>query len=637
MWKTMDKRKKMVSFLVLVLSVFNLLIADVTTVKKIAEKTTETYSVLGENLSAKKIKHTTLDTAFVPVQKELTKIGLCGTFHLSPQDTLSYSVENEEGKEVFSKTKVLAEKVFDTQDERIEIKLSDVTFEAGETYYLKVTFDLAEKAELSMDKNGIVNVQEYPVSHKGFLYAALVGVNLLAVLFLFLILKYGFSDRIFWGLTLTMGLLASVVSIPFARDDEFRHFIRVYDLATQGENYYYGAAPAEIYGVREAGENQEAPYVKVPAELDEMRRLAHENNIGSNGYHAETNDSLCIPKLFCMLKNSPKEGEVWVSAAGVWGRPLIAYLPQVVMVWLGNLFGARMFLLYLLAKAGQVLAVSFLYYVAWRLIPKYKYLIAAVALVPHSVVLYASCNSDGLMIAAVMLGIAMVLYAKEKAISLKTPKEILYWGMFLFLQSAVFLTKMPYVLIGVGLLPILFFRKWKKKEWILFGLLCMLAVVILWVKRDLVFSLEQALLQHQHFLFWKEHIVEVTNRLLHKGWSLLRETNTILRENSVVSYVGVCVVAALLTEKSTKWKEKIYILFLFLVMLGVIVVYGYILSPKDSEIIFGVSYRYLLPMLPLFLFALPVGNEKTKNAVALIFPLCLTSMVFAAMFTFGLF
>lgn len=637
MWQTMDKRKKAVSFFVLALAILNLVIVDVKTIQSVANKTTETYCVLGEKNRERHIKKTTLDTTFVPVQKELKKIALCGTFHISSGDTLGYSIQNGEGKEVFFKRNVRAEDIYNIQNDRLELPVSDLSFDTGETYQLKVSFDFLEKSTLSVDKNGIVNVQEYPVLHQWLLYAILIGFNVLAAIFFLLILKHGFSNRIFFSMLLTVGLLSALLSIPFSRDDELRHFIRVYDLATAKENFYYGVAPEEVYGVIELSSEQEAPYVKVPAELDEMRRLAHDNNVGDSGYLAETNNSLCVPKLLCMLQQEPKQGEVWMSASAVWGRPLLAYLPQVVMVWLGNLFGARMFSLYIMAKIGQVLAVAFLYYLSVRMIPQYKEAMALLALLPHNVVLYASCNSDGLMIASVMLGIAMVLYAKEKQISWITPKGILYWGMFLFLQFDIFEMKMPYVLIGIGLLPILFFDKRSKKEWMAVAFLFVLAVFILWIKRDWVSLVLQTILPQQYLLFWKENMGEVTNRFLHKGWSLLKETKTVLRENSMVSYVGFSLVMTLFMEKRAQWKEKIYLAVLFFVMLGVIVVYGYTLSPLDAPVIVGVSNRYLLPILPLFLFTLPMGNARTKQAVSLIMPICLVSMLFAAMFTFSWF
>ena len=633
-----DSWKKIITYLVVVVALVHLLIVDIRVVSTIRQKNVEEYTAVDAGAFTKKLKRGTVDTRFVPVSSQIHAIALKGNFPGKEKDTIGYRIVDPQGEEVYHQEGVLVSKIYDAQNRRLPLDVSGVNFQTGETYQLQVSFDLKGKAKLAMDKNGLVLVQAYPVTYQGWLYGIIVAVHLCVAFFMFAIYKWGFHHRVFLGLLLSVGILAVILSTPFSRDDEFRHFVRVYDLATGQKYHHYGDMPEKVYGVVTQDEQGAAAYVEIPAEVDAMRQLDYDNQYGYGGYLSERNGKLCFPKLWGMLQQAPQEGRAWVSAAGTYGRPLCAYWPQVVMVWLGNLLGVRGIFLYHMAKTGQMLVAALAYWLSWRLAPNYKYIISVIALMPVSVCLAASCSCDGLMIAEVVLGIAMILHAGDKKVSLRKPGGILYWIFFGVLVYWIFRIKIPYAIICLGFLPMLIEKKPSKKVMGLIAVLAVALVGVMVVKREaILYQGIGIVMPIEHWNYWMENFRWVTYMILRKGKNLMRETMDALRGNGLIPYSGLMLLAAVLTKKTYGIIKKLYSLFLFFLMLLVVVLFGYSLTPPDYGDIVGVTYRYVLPFVPLFLLALPAGNETTEKVLDTCYPILMISVVFASVFTFGMF
>lgn len=632
-----EKRKKILRAFILLLALVNLLVVDIKEVCSVQNKTVEEYSTAGAGLHTKKIKKGEIDTRINPVSKQIKSIDLKGEFLPKEKDALTYEIADEQGQILGEAKTIKVLDKYQAKEQKLSLDTSEISFEPGKEYELKIDFSLSKKAKLSVDDMGIVNTQVYVAEYHRTLYVLLLVINLLAVGFVFAVYKRGFQDRVFLAMMLAVGFLAVIMTVPFARDDEFRHYARAYDLATGEKYHFYGDVAEPVYGVVTKDESGNAAYVKIPKDVDALREIGYDNLMGEGGYWSEINVDVCVAKLQALLKQAPTDEMVLVSATGTYSRPLCAYWPQVLMILLGNVIGVRGVYLYYMAKAGQMIAVALTFWLAWKLAPRYKVLWSLMGFLPVAMLLYASCSSDGLMIAGVCLAAAMVLRAKEKRISLRTPQGAIYWILFFLLEYGIYKVKQPYALIALGMLLLLIDKKPSKKAWCVIAAVAVIGLMVGVLRTDLILAVIYKLVPKEHFEFWMANFVWVTKMMLHKGWDLLHQTRLALQGNSLISYGCFGVLAVVFCRRNWRWWEKLYSLFLFLCMLEVVVLFGYTLAPPDYGSILGVSFRYVLPSIPLFLFALPLGNEKTEKVVEAVYPVLLISIVFASAFTFGLF
>ena len=631
-----EKKRRIIKLVALVVAILNLLIIDATILDNLQQKSKGEYYSVGREYHQEELEKGTVDTRFEPVSEKVKQVRLSGNFSVNKKDNISYEILDKQEKVLYSSGEIELELVCDEEGQSILLSTEEVTFKPGQEYCIRVNFDLVEKANLSMDNKGIINTQTYQVSNQNVFYVIMAGIHIMTGIFLYIIYKEGYTDRVFLALLLVIGLLAVVMTIPFSRDDEFRHFVRAYDLATGEKNHFYGQVSENVCGVVMPDDNGNAAYVKIPAEVDALREVDYANHLGEGGYNAEINRMLCVPKLYSMLKKAPSNEMVWASATVTFDRTLSAYWPQVMMIALGNLLGVRAIYLYYLAKSGQMLITALMFWLSWKLAPKYRALWSICAFFPSTILFCASCSSDGLMIAEITLVLALVLRTKEKGISVSIPAGVLSAIGFVILEYNIYKMKLPYALIGLGALLLLLRRKPTKKEWGVVGCVLLAGILLVFWKKELFLSLAYKWVPQPYLEFWMNNFVWVSNTMFHTGLNLLRQTWEVSRGLSFVHYGVLGILVALFSKINLKWLGKIYSMFLFLVMLGVVVLVGYTWSAPASGVIWGVTYRYVLPSLPLFLLALPVGSEKTEEVLQLVYPSLMVSVAFALTFSFGL-
>lgn len=85
-------------------------------------------------------------------------------------------------------------------------------------------------------------------------------------------------------------------------------------------------------------------------------------------------------------------------------------------------------------------------------------------------------------------------------------------------------------------------------------------------------------------------------------------------------YIWLLVVILLLSKKVLTYKEKIYSILVFCMIWFSIIVVGYTWQAPDYGSIWGISPRYMIPMLPLLFTVLCFGNDKTDRVVNMTAP-----------------
>lgn len=639
----MERRIKRTRICVFILAAVSLLILDIKTFGRIANEKEESYWEQNSLISTVEVKKQTIKTRLQAIGASLTRIQLWTESSTMPEGTLSWQIEDTAGNLVQKKQTEELDELWEEENGCICLDTSQVKWEAGEQYDLILKFQLEEPLALMADANGIMNTQWYQINYKGLQTGILILLNLLAAGSMAAVWLHGINHKTFLWLLLATGMAAAVLLPPFSRDDEFRHFVRAYDLSCGGHLGYYDVPQEGAVGNVFADEEGKAQMVQIPKEMSEMRLLAHEGNYNQITYFAETNQSLCVPKLLLMFQREEEEGLQEVSQVATVEKGMESYWPQVIMVGLGRLLSVRSGLWYYLAVTGQALAISLMLWGCFRLVKGHKELFVLYGLIPAVTVFRASASPDGLMMGEIALCLAVILHLREEKVLLNSKKGVLLTVCYLILVWQILLMKLPYALFCLGFLLLLRkenfqFLPWeacKRNRWKIIAGAGILgaAGVIYFVgirKGDLFFQVLYQFVPKEHALYIRFHFWTILIMFLHKGKDLLRETYDSLCGNHMIPYGLFVGTVLLFSQKKCKVIIRGFLTFIFLGMLGMVVLVGYTFTPPDFGEVQGITYRYMLPVLPVLGLVLPSGNEKTQAYVEAVYPLLLVSMVFAS-------
>ncbi|MCI8280121.1 MAG: DUF2142 domain-containing protein [Lachnospiraceae bacterium] len=639
----MERRIKRTRICVFILAAVSLLILDIKAFGRIANEKEESYWEQNSLISTVEVKKQTIKTRLQAIGASLTRIQLWTESSTMPEGTLSWQIEDTAGNLVQKKQTEELDELWEEENGCICLDTSQVKWEAGEQYDLILKFQLEEPLALMADANGIMNTQWYQINYKGLQTGILILLNLLAAGSMAAVWLHGINHKTFLWLLLATGMAAAVLLPPFSRDDEFRHFVRAYDLSCGGHLGYYDVPQEGAVGNVFADEEGKAQMVQIPKEMSEMRLLAHEGNYNQITYFAETNQSLCVPKLLLMFQREEEEGLQEVSQVATVEKGMESYWPQVIMVGLGRLLGVRSGLWYYLAVTGQALAISLMLWGCFRLVKGHKELFVLYGLIPAVTVFRASASPDGLMMGEIALCLAVILHLREEKVLLNSKKGVLLTVCYLILVWQILLMKLPYALFCLGFLLLLRkenfqFLPWeacKRNRWKIIAGAGILgaAGVIYFVgirKGDLFFQVLYQFVPKEHALYIRFHFWTILIMFLHKGKDLLRETYDSLCGNHMIPYGLFVGTVLLFSQKKCKVIIRGFLTFIFLGMLGMVVLVGYTFTPPDFGEVQGITYRYMLPVLPVLGLVLPSGNEKTQAYVEAVYPLLLVSMVFAS-------
>lgn len=633
-----------VRLIVLILVGISMITMDIKATTYIQKKQIESYWVQSYSLVEREVQEDVLQAKFQAVSKHMISMDLwCKDLDSPVEGTITYSVSDEDGNEVLPGRTVKLSDVWNVDGPKVVLDISDIEYELGKTYYLNVFFQTDQPIGVLTDANGLMHTQTYQAEYQGFLYGILILVHVLVIGLLAAYFKWGWNDKIFLVMILSTGVLSIILAPPFSREDEARHFVRAYDLSLGGEKGYYAVPQEESIGTVITNEEGQAYLIKLPPELAELRQVAYTDNYVQKSYLSEINQSICFAKLQSIFAQPEQEGMIEVSEEATQGKSAANYWPQIIMICLARAAGMRSGLWYYMAKLGQMLVSSLFLWFAMILMKNHRHLVWLFSFISPVMLLRASCNPDGLMMAEILLSISIMVYLRENKENLWSWKSLALLVIYFVLVYQVLKMKAPYALFCLGFLLLLkkenfaflpwkFIRehKWKVAAGVV--LVCGLAAVYLFGIRhgDIFMAAIHWFVPQEHIDYILTNTGAFAHLFLHRCKDLFWETKDCLSGSYYLSYGWIFFFVLLLSKRQFSIPLKCYPAFLFFAMLGVVVLVGYTWTPADYGQIVGVTYRYVLPFLPAAGFVLPFGTEKTEYYVEQIYPMVFIAAVAAS-------
>lgn len=631
----MDRTNKIITIFIIsitVLAIAMLNIQAIKTINNVTEKEYETAIIRNHTV---KIKNKTIETIFTPVTKKIKRIEF-DIKHKS-SGSITYTVVEENGN-VVAKNIIYLKK--DAPVDKVELDVSDVDFDAGAKYKLITEFDFNKKVKITTNRRALFITQVYNSVNNGIYYCFLLIANLFLIALIIAIIKFNDKNIILFIASVVIGMMLVFLTAPFSREDEFRHFIRAYDHTYGGDLGYKEVLNKEAIGLVMPDKDGKAALIDVPKEIAELRLSAHRDNYNDISYASEINIDLCLEKLLSIFNQPESKEMITVGETATVGRGIEGYYPQVGMMLVARLFKLRSGYWYYMACLGQVVVSSLFLFFAAKLAGRYNFVIWITGLIPAFTLLRASANPDGLMIAEILFGLGIILYLRDKEVKLNSLSGITSILGFVVILYIVYKMKPPYVIMLLGCLLLLKKENFRAINWSVFKrkyiwipalltIMLVIAYVVVIRKCDFIFNTLFLFLPKPHIEYIFSHPVEIIKLFLVTGFKLLKDSQIEMAHSRIISYSFLFMFITIFFERREKLWLKGYLVLLFIVMLGVIVLVGYTLTPPDYGQIWGITYRYMLPVWPIIVLALPFGVNQTEEFARRVYPALLVIVIFA--------
>ena len=522
----------------------------------------------------------------------------------------------------------------------ISYYISQFNLLANQKYYATLETDPKTSIELCCLSDGTPwNKQIYHSNYNSIYYLILAFIDIVEIICFILILKRGLHTKIFFIISTLSGIIESILIAPASQPDEYRHFIRAYEISQGRLTTNYQPYTDDIIGNTNWLTVGVVALAEIPEELNQIRLLDTSHNFNEKSYDAEVNHNVSLDKMINILEQDTDGTTAKVSQVAVETLSPLSYIPQVLLILIGKFLGMRPFLLYYMARLGNVIVCTCLACICLQLVPQYKAGVWAIFFMPHACILRSSCSPDGLILTLTMLTISFIIYLKENKLPLYTIKHI---SILLCLSFYIAMMKLPYMLI-IATLIILDKNNFKTPKYC-FIKTSALAIIIICLSYLFYFLMgtirlleinsklldgqqinTQPLLSANHIQYVINHIPEVAVMF---GKEMLKIFDMYIyavngwRYPFGATYWLLLLVTLLVSNKICEWSKKTLIFLLYAAIWLVVLIVGFAWLPPDIGYIWGINGRYMLPMVPVLLTALPFGNEKTsKISEALRIPL----------------
>ena len=309
----------------------------------------------------------------------------------------------------------------------------------------------------------------------------------------------------------------------------------------------------------------------------------------------------------------------------------LAYLPQAFIMGLfGRLLDAPVMLIYFLLRLSYLFSYILMVYVAIRIIPFGKNILALLAFAPMAIIQASIVSPDAISNGVSFLFIAWVFYLcgqKEGSIS----KRHIYitWLMVVFLAS-VKINSMPLILLLV-FIPKRFFHD--RKEFTYFWVVNIIITIIFCGGWNFITLMNPGNAGNDQDIFSFERLFEFgTNGsiILHSFWEDMkihflqyyREWIGVfgygyweLPYSIYILYPALLLVALLHDSTNgafRKWQRIFMILLCTVGVWFVIFIFQILVTANGDFSLSGLQGRYFIPLMPLLIFALMSSKPVLK-------------------------
>lgn len=265
-------------------------------------------------------------------------------------------------------------------------------------------------------------------------------------------------ERFFIACALSFGFLFIIITPPFQAPDEPVHFFRSYQISTF--NFRVDKIGANAGGF-------------LPTTLEDTVTLTTTNP--SIYFTPNLKYSLGKTKEALSIPASSGETRFYEFSTTAYYSP-ISYLPQSTGIFLGRILQAPPVLMMYLGRLCNLIAWIVLFVLAIKLMPRKKWAVVFIGLIPMALFQAASLSADVMAIGLFAVTLAWVLNLVDN------PKQRLsnrQWALFLLLLAALALSKqiMFVFLPLILLLPATLFAT-KKKEYLTKAGLILIPVIL---------------------------------------------------------------------------------------------------------------------------------------------------------------
>lgn len=621
--------KKKIGYVVAALAVVSVLIAGVKGIVEVQNTGVLTYNVQEQHVGPVEATGV-FSHDFLCIGKETVALHIDGAINERTKGTVGFEIKDFNGQIVISGKE-------DIQDIRHDVYGGvwlDVYGKGliqGERYTLTLDFSEIENMQVYIGQNHICIRQFYNFTHKALYTGVIIAIMLLSVVWLVMVYKKGYGPGMYVVTSLVVGVFVIVAMPAVSRDDEYRHFLRGYMDVAQLQPIFEKVTGGEsgLIGTQPNGENM----LDVPYEINEIRLLGYEDNFNGYGYVQEQNQFFNIDKLIAELKAEPLDTTHRVAATGIALKGPGSYLPQIIAMKVASALGVREILFHHVARFGQLLVCILMELLAMKLAPKMKEMIWLLAFIPNAFLLKASCNPDGFMISIIILLASIFVWMKENKVDVVSLKTIPTWALFLVLIYFIYVMKIPYMIIALGMFFYLgkdnVIREWNwiknhKKTSVGIGIaIIVAAATVVIAKKDTILQVLYFFLPINYIDYIATHPLQIAKLFVGKWIEMFINLYSGMKGENLLPYPILLVAILMMLKKQQPVIKRVWFAFLFGLMVMVIVLVGYTLTPPDYGTIWGIGYRYLLPFMVVGTLCLPAGNEKTEKIAVQIMPLAI--------------
>lgn len=629
--RQMDKRKVIRAVFYIAMAIY-LIYINVIVVRGILTRDHEVYSSQTSEVVIRDIDKAGLQEEFVPHGKKLTNLKIQLTEESAKDGQILWNIYDSANKLVYQSKQTDVETV--VTEGCLDFNVSGLALQRGETYVIDIQPQNNTKLQVLYNTNGTPRlIQEMEFHYQKTMLLLLAILDLVLFGFLYWAYKKGINNKMLIIFSVITGLFSSILLTPCSMDDEYRHFLRAYDIAR-------GNVRAESMDTYPEGTTGVPPVLKsggylvtsVPKDIINLKYMDQNGNLIAPSYHSEINITKCVNEWFYQISQPPSTENEYVSMASTGGITFLSYLPQVIFMLIGRLFHSNGLVLYCLARFGNVAACTFLMWLALKALPEYDKLLWVVYFIPTMTRLRTSCSTDGILYGLVVLLIAYIIRIRLREELFLTPKNLL---IILALMVYIALMKLPYALFG-GLILMYNVKNYKRTSKRYMITVCNIALTLLlgittyffygkitsWnaARIDQKIEVEQ---QDEdagepqgdaHVQYIRENPKAFATLIANEYITLPRKT-----AGWMTMYTGfgmwmlLIFVGLVFDERRLRLIER-FLLVLISVALwfGILIVFYRLADPAVSSVPY-IGARYILPILPAIAFALPNGNKNTQK------------------------
>lgn len=628
-----------------------ILVVGVKAIREVDDRSTNQYMKLIDASISNNINGE-IDTTFIAHGKNVIVQKFMIQKLSDYSGSLTYQIFDRNGSTIVEITKPVSE-IIETYDENwdaISIPCESLNLKWGNEYSIRFTTDNLKIAVIC-DANGeIQQCQIFTFGFKLIYKFVIIAITFFAILMILLCFNKGLSDVQFLVSAMVFGIIMSFVLAPCSAADEYRHFLRVYDIVNEDTSHErtldYEGAKGNIIP-----EADGADIIKVPYELNYLRILDKDIDVDNISYQAETNFSTIIDELIRLAIMSPHAEETYkVSMVGTNHMSPLAYFPQIILAGVAKIIGLNAVWQFYFARIGNALFCAFMAWVCIKLVPQYRNLIILCYFIPYATWTVASCNRDSILIWIIVLFISYVLHLKEAKKSILEFKSLVILSVLSILIATI---KLPYILICAIVLILDKYNFTPQMSKLKTNFIKMTLVVAFFaigfigymapglisnmLNDDVKIEMNEDNIEVQneeqvtHMSYAKTHLGEVITSIYNRSKSLFSDDLEIAVNGYFYKLSNMYIVLAfmllLLCKNRVSILNRIYLLILFYACWFGICSAGYIMAAPDLGYIWGISSRYMIPILPILMLAIMSGNSDTEKIADKLLPTTVLGMV----------